>query len=137
MHDPRWRTDSLQPTLRWEPFQGSDVTYDLIIWRTTSDKYVGGIQPAELIYNRVGLSEAFHTIETPLQSDTLYLWTVRARYSSAGITKMTGWAMWTMKPNRLSNILTLGITKIFPDTPPQYYFFRTKRLQERRWYELP
>lgn len=127
MHDPRWRTDSLQPTLRWEPFQGSDVTYDLIIWSGVG-MHRSGIQPTELVYNRTGLSEASHTIETPLQPDTLYLWTVRARYTSAGAAKMTGWAMWTMKPNQLSNILTLGLTKILPVGPPQYYFFRTKRL---------
>jgi len=131
MHDPRWRTDSLQPTLRWEPFQGNDVTYDLIIWRAIGI-YKGGIQPTELVYNRTGLSEASHTIEIPLQPDTLYLWTVRARYTSAGTTKMTGWVMWSMKPSQLANILTLGVTKIIPDLPPRYYFFRTKRLEERR-----
>jgi len=137
--NPFWRTnriDTLQPTLRWEPFQGSDVTYDLIIWRSTSDGNPGGIQPTELIYGRTALSEAFHRLEMPLQPDTDYQWTVRARYTKTGRTRITGWAMWNARPSRLTNYMTLGLTKILPDTPPRYYIFSTPRSQERRWYQI-
>jgi hypothetical protein len=134
-----WRIntiDTLQPTLRWEPFQGSDVTYDLIIWRSTSDGNSRGIQPTELIYGRTALSEAFHRLETPLQPDTDYQWTVRARYTNAGQTRITGWTMWNARPSRFTNYMTLGLTKILPDVPSQYYIFKTPRSQERRWYQI-
>lgn len=110
------RVDSLQPTLRWEPFQGSEVTYDLKIWRGN---------PKKLIYSRERLMDPYHTLETPLQQESWHKWTVRARYKMAGQTRTTGWAMWTMRPSRSANWITLGATKIMPDGRPQYYGFRT------------
>jgi hypothetical protein len=107
------KVGSLQPTLRWEPFQGSEVTYDLKIW-LSKDRW----SPRVLIYSRQRLTDPCHTLETPLKPWTGYEWTVRARYRVAGQARITGWAMWTLKFDNLFD-------KIFPDRPPQYYHFRT------------
>jgi hypothetical protein len=118
---------SLQPTLKWETYQGDNVTYDLIIWRDWDR--------TELIYNREGLSEAFYTFEKPLQPDSEYAWTVRARYTSGGLTRITEWAMWSAKPGTLIKVMSLGVAYLIPEHR-SYYLFRTPRSQERRWYQI-
>jgi len=111
--------DSLQPTLRWQSFQGSNVNYDLKIWRSQD-----GNNPTELIYSRERLIEPYHTLETPLQPATCYLWTVRARYKTAGQTRVTEWATFTRKPNPYIGVMTLGLADIrTPDL--KYYRFLT------------
>jgi hypothetical protein len=83
--------DSLQPTLRWEPFPGttqaypggeikpfvdvapasvSDVTFHLRIWAVS-----GGV-PAGLVYEREGIAEPFHRLESPLQPNAKYEWSL-------------------------------------------------------------
>jgi hypothetical protein len=116
MITPTW-VSSLQPTLQWEPYQGNNVTYDLIIWR-------GGYH-TELIYSREGLSEAFHVLETPLPSASVYRWTVRARYTSGGLTRITEWAMWSPKLGPYVKVMTLGLAYLLPENR-SYYLFRTK-----------
>jgi len=93
--------DSLQPTLRWEAFPRTEdlkvdkagrlaavrnPTYELRIWRAEHDF------PAELVYARSGLTEPVHTVETPFAPDTLYLWTIRARFELNGEPRVTEWA---------------------------------------------
>lgn len=85
--------NSLQPTLKWQSFQGEDVTYDLKIWRSQD-----GRDPTELVYGRERLTKPYHNIEAPLQPDTCYLWTVRARFKMAGQTRVTGWSTLPCKP---------------------------------------
>jgi hypothetical protein len=94
--------DSLQPTLRWEPFPRPEdltvdkagrlvtvrnPTYELRIWRAADDF------PAELVYVRNGLSEPIHTVETPLAPEILYLWTIRARFALDGEPRVTEWGV--------------------------------------------
>ena len=115
-----WDTvDSLQPTLRWEPFprpadfavdttgvmsRVRNVTYDLRI--------AGPSHPAQaadktaVVYERRGLTTTFHRLEVPLapNSGSLwpgaprpenYWWTVRARFDLDGQHRVTQWAtMW-------------------------------------------
>lgn len=96
-------TDSLQPTLRWEAFPRlgdlkadkagrlatvRNPAYELRIWRAE------GYFPAELVYTRTGLTEPVHTVETVLASDTLYLWTIRARFELSGESRVTEWGHW-------------------------------------------
>jgi hypothetical protein len=101
--DPITRqVDSLRPTLRWEAFprpedltadtegrlaSARSVTYELRIWRAE-----GGF-PGELVYVRADLTEPAHTLDTPLGPDTLYLWTVRARFDLDGQPRVTLWAV--------------------------------------------
>lgn len=96
------QVDSLQPTLRWEAFPRPEdltadtdgrlanarrVTYELRIWRAE------GEAPGELVYVRADLTEPVHTLDTPLVPDTLYLWTVRARFDLDGQPRVTLWAV--------------------------------------------
>jgi len=93
--------DSLQPTLRWEPFPDAetrkgdrdgtlsrirDVTYDLKILPAERN------YPAHVVYARSGLAEASHKMETPLLPEAKYFWTVRARFTLDGATRVTPWS---------------------------------------------
>jgi hypothetical protein len=93
--------DSLQPTLRWEPFprprdqkpknekllsQIRDVTYDLKIWQAMND------YPARLVCDVTGLPEPQYHLPYPLKHNTKYFWTFRARYTLRGQPQVTRWA---------------------------------------------
>ncbi len=93
--------DSTQPALEWESFprprdripkneslieQIGDVTYDLKIWEAPRDF------PERLIYDRTGLLEPRHRVESPLAMKTRYFWSVRARYKMDGKPQVTRWA---------------------------------------------
>lgn len=101
------KVDSLQPTFRWEPFPGThqaydgarivpfvvvekesvrDVTYDFKIWTVARGA------PRELAYEREGLTEPSHHLERPLQPDTKYYWSVRARFRLDGKPRTTEWS---------------------------------------------
>jgi len=100
--------DSLQPTLRWEPFPGehqnyegarvipfvavdpgsiSDVKYDLRIWT------VRGRAPGELAYEIDGLTEPFHKLERALKPDTEYYWSVRAQFLLNDQLRVSEWSL--------------------------------------------
>jgi len=93
------QVDSLRPTLRWEGFpRAADaaarpdemarverVTYDLVIAREQN------LAPAEIVYERRGLTRPEHRLETALTTHTNYFWTVRARFILDGRTRVTGW----------------------------------------------
>ena len=95
------KVDSLQPTLRWEPFPDADtrkadrdgrlnrvrdVRYDLRILGAEND------HPTEVVYARSELPEPSHKLETPLLPAAKYFWTVRARFTLDGVTRVTPWA---------------------------------------------
>lgn len=95
------KVESLQPTLRWEPFPNAkdqeadhehvlsrirNVTYDMEIFRAGEEDH-----PVELVYVRVGLPEPSHTVEDPLQPSAKYFWTVRARFELDGLTRVSPW----------------------------------------------
>jgi hypothetical protein len=107
------RVDSLQPRLQWEAFprpedlkadregglrSARSVTYELRIWRaagwygSTCEGWARCV-PTELAYARGGLAEPVHTVEAPLAPDTLYLWTVRARFDLNDRPRVTQWAV--------------------------------------------
>src|SRR5215467_11939981 len=71
------------------------VTYEIRIW-SADDWY-----PVELVYARAGLSEPVHTLETPLAPDTLYLWTIRARFDLDGQQRVTEWAFLGFNDDRV------------------------------------
>lgn len=101
-------TDSLTPTLQWEAFPGtvgySDkegpalfvtvhpgrvgrVEYDLRIWRAENE------YPQEVVLDRRGIPEPSFTIEQPLSPDTVYLWSVRARFELDGEFRLSEWSL--------------------------------------------
>lgn len=107
------KVDSLQPTLRWEPFPGSDepslgdfrrdvkpfvpvdpsavrdLTYELRIWRVEN-----GV-PREVVYERKGIQASSHRLERPLEPNTKYYWSVRARFEVDGKFRVSEWSMST------------------------------------------
>ncbi len=80
------RVGSLQPTMRWEAFDGADVTYDLEIWKSNDL----GIDA--LVYSRTNLDEPTHTLETALEPSSAYFWSVRAQFSEGGRDRITAWS---------------------------------------------
>jgi len=101
--------ESSQPALRWEPFprpvdleansggwvsRVRNVTYDLRIWRGVRENFGHEeVYPDELVYARSGLSAPEHTVDTPLASETPYLWSVRARFELDGQIRVTPWGV--------------------------------------------
>ncbi len=74
--------DSLQPTLKWQPADSGDVTYDLAIYeviKTTSALQGTKRAVGREVYYRKGLAGTEHRLEEPLKSDSEYFWSVRVR----------------------------------------------------------
>ena len=93
-HPERYALSDLQPNFRWEewprgfdigPGKGSDqaqqIRYDLRIF----DK-------EEVVYERLGIVEARHRLEQPLEACQTYRWTVRARFVLNDVPRATEWA---------------------------------------------
>jgi hypothetical protein len=112
--------DSLQPTLRWEPFPRkkdleagignvSDVTYQL---RISSDGWY---------YEKDNLIEPRHTVDAPLKPSTRYVWTVRACFTLDGEPRCTVWGC-------------VSAWEYWSFTHPNInsYRFKTPEQQERR-----
>lgn len=102
------KVDSLQPTLRWQPFPGEhqrfpggqvtpfveldpasvrDVSYDLRIWTVRKRT------PGDLAYEVDGLKEPSHKLERPLKPDTEYYWSVRAQFNLDGQRRVSEWSL--------------------------------------------
>ena len=76
------QVDSLQPTFRWEPSPGPDVTYDFVIYEGIKvESFWEGTKRSvgKEVYYRQGLKEPEHKIEEPLKPETEYYWSVRIR----------------------------------------------------------
>jgi hypothetical protein len=134
--------NSLTPTFRWEPFPGHydpgmeldrirHVTYDLRIFRAESEEFEF-TYPAEVVYERHGLTEPSHKIEMLLQPFTQYYWTIRARFELDGQPRVTQWGLaWKFGVNEWgtdglsSSIFTSHFDQIMsrvPRVPNPYYF---------------
>ena len=94
--------DSLQPTLRWEPFPRQedrdadqdgwlsgieDVTYELRIWKTIT------ASSGKLVYARGRLRLPYHKVEEPLEPLTNYLWSVRSHFVRDGRPRTIEWGL--------------------------------------------
>jgi len=113
---------SLQPTLRWEAFKGDAVTYDLMLWRAA------GHNLGNLVYSRERLTESYHIVEIPLDPKTKYFWTIRARFSANGNTKVTEWSSRSVSASVFYNVCSLGLGSLVghPDESTSgLYQFRT------------
>ena len=112
----------LQPTLRWEAFKGDAVTYDLMLWRAA------GHNLGNLVYSRERLTESYHMVEIPLDPKTKYFWTIRARFSANGNTKVTEWSSRSVSASVFYNVCSLGLGSLVghPDESTSgLYQFRT------------
>lgn len=93
--------NSIQPTFSWTPLEPTpdvsstasksatviaDVTYDVKIWRTDEDHY-----PLNLVYRREGIVVASHRVGMPLEPNTNYVWSVRARFTVGGKIRVNQW----------------------------------------------
>ncbi len=114
------RVDSLPPIMRWEAFSGSNILYELNIWRS------GRLGPDALIYSRTNIIEASHKLETALEPSSLYYWSVRAYFSEHGKDRISEWSRRSVKPSLATKILTGGIAALMPDPVEEgFYVFIT------------
>lgn len=119
------RVDSVTPTLRWEPFIGQEVTYDLKIWESKpgSRTQIGGI-----IYSKEGITKNAHTIQTNLNSSTIYTWSVRAKFLDAGKGCVTEWSKYQTGFTMFGKVITLGFMALLESTLGEewgFYQFQT------------
>jgi hypothetical protein len=87
--------DSLQPTLRWEPFVPSkdsgiaadNIQYDLRVWSIANGC------PEDEVYARDGIQKPSHRFVSALKPATNYFWSVRARFTIAGQVRVSPWTL--------------------------------------------
>jgi hypothetical protein len=94
------KVDSLRPELRWQAFPRAgdaraapeemarvrNVRYDLVI--AGEDRRF----PAQVVYRRDGIATPSHRLESPLQPDSRYFWSVRASFDLDGRRRVTDWS---------------------------------------------
>jgi len=89
--------DSCRPHFRWQAFdltaaraadpwfaQVGEVRYDLRVWRVAA--------PSALVYERLALGTNEHELESALEADTVYRWSVRPRFTRSGETRLDEWS---------------------------------------------
>jgi hypothetical protein len=96
-----WATvNSLRPSLRWQGFPRTsdfivapevmqrvkNVRYDLAISR------YAGLGLPEVVYQREGLTDTTHTVETDLKARSRYYWAIRARFEIDGHERVSEWS---------------------------------------------
>jgi hypothetical protein len=112
--------DTLQPTFRWQKSPSAGVTYDLIVYQAVKRLTAQGlnvwqhVEPGKVVYSREGLLSSEHKIETPLQPENDYLWTIRTREGD----KLSNWSSYSLEKYPL---LSVGWYK----RPNQFYYFHT------------
>lgn len=87
------QVDSLQPTFRWEPAPGHDVSYDFIIYEGIKvESFWEGTKRSvgKEVYYRQDLQTPQHRIEEPLRADAEYYWSVRTRRGE----KVSEWTLY-------------------------------------------
>jgi hypothetical protein len=70
----------------------SDIAYDLRIWNVVDGA------PASLVYERERLNQPQHRVETALEPDSTYFWSVRMRYVVDGRERATRWSAANVPP---------------------------------------
>lgn len=115
-------SERLQPSLEWEPFPGSNVSYEIKIWEG------GRLGPERVVYHRADIRSTSHRLETPLDASTLYYWSVRARYSENGRFRITEWGRRALRCSWVGYLFTYGLCNMaFQLEPDQegFYVFTT------------
>jgi hypothetical protein len=78
---------SLQPELSWKPAKGEALKYDLAIWDSGRKPEEGapalnGTYWGTVVYQREGITGTVHRVESPLNPNTIYFWSVRTRHDN-------------------------------------------------------
>jgi len=147
------KVDSLQPTLRWQPFPGEHQTETPSIFTggPIFPKGIGISKPfievdsasvsdvryelriwtvidesaGQIAYEIEGLTEPFHKIERPLKPDTKYYWSVRARFSVNGQPRYSEWSL-SQAPCLSNPDCARNIARLTGRIPTlNYYRFKT------------
>ena len=95
------------------------MTYDLKIWESKESRAVVG----EVVYEREGLTENVHTLETPLKHGTIYTWSVRARFVKNGKIRVTEWSKYKIGPTVFVKIISIGIFALVESTAGEDWGF--------------
>lgn len=83
-----WEAAPAGPPLLPSPWGAArDIRYDLRVWSVED-----GV-PAEIVYERLGLTDTRHRVETALAPGSLYFWSVRLRGTIDGKPRATVWSM--------------------------------------------
>lgn len=103
---------SLRPILRWQPFSlenrkgskpepgTSQVSYDLKIWKKDERPDPMPVTSApKPVYERRGLPHPSHELESPLEPNTRYFWSVRVRIRSERGIRLSDWAFFNRQGN--------------------------------------
>jgi len=117
--------DFMRPTFEWQPFVSpkalfpgcsglTNIAYDLRIWNVRNDS------PAELAYEARSLPASRHQLPHPLEPDTCYFWSVRARFQINGEDRLTDWSR-SLQPHNPSQRADLPS----PIPAPNYFRFVT------------
>lgn len=85
---PRAKSPSpaVLPNAPWANAKDGDSVYDVRIWSVVDDA------PSTLVYERDGLLEPRHRLETPLEPKSTYFWSVRKRSLVDGRVRATRWS---------------------------------------------
>ncbi|MBI3356210.1 MAG: hypothetical protein HY038_05470 [Nitrospirae bacterium] len=93
-----------------------------MIWRAAEHNL------GNLVYSRERLTESSHSVEIQLDPMTRYFWTVRARFSANGRTKVTEWSQRSVSASLFYNVGSLGLGSLVghpDDSTSGLYQFRT------------
>jgi hypothetical protein len=139
----------------------SNIRYDLIIWKAVNPKYDdfsedlstypfpglvwSSVDSLSVVYERDGLADTSHTVDTLLEPNIAYAWSVRARFDQNGETRISEWSLVaipdplayraTEEHNRCTTVIGIfnsGCRN--PATPPD---LQTSREQARATGKLP
>jgi len=69
---------TLQPTFAWSASKDSGVVYDLVVCEGLIESH-GYWIPGKTVYHREGITNTSCTIEKPLSTNTIFVWSVRTR----------------------------------------------------------
>ena len=83
--------------------------------------HAAGPNLADLVYRREHLTEPIHTLEILLEPNVRNFWTVRARFTVDGKTKVTEWSKRSVSASLLFKIFSKGVLKTFTFEPFKGY----------------
>ena len=107
--------ESLRPTLRWQASPKAKEGYDLVVYEGP-ETFFAYMERGEhtTVYAREGIQQTEHALETPLQPDRYYLWSVR-EHTAAGT---ADWSKYTYSS-------ALPVPPFFWWTSGQLFRFKT------------
>ena len=85
---PRFQWEAFTPPapIPGSPGSPTNITYDLRIWKVRNGS------PGELVYECKGLPSPAHELPKPIEPQTRYFWSVRARFELDGESRLADWS---------------------------------------------